>query len=73
MNEIVNKFFLKVDTFIPEMHLRQPRLRYSACRPFTKKKKKKRKQKINDIFIKTNKIKLKLVFNMTWLMEILNI
>ena len=56
------------------MHLRQPRLRYSACRPFTKKKKKKKnKQKIHDIFIKTNKIKLKLVFNMTWVMEILNI
>ena len=38
MNEIINKFLLTGDRFMPEMHLRQPRLTYSACRPFTKNK-----------------------------------
>ena len=38
MNEIVNKFWLAVDTFIPEMYLRQHRFIYSACGPFTKNK-----------------------------------
>ena len=36
MNEIVNKFFLAGDKFMPEMHLRQPGFTYNACRPFTK-------------------------------------
>ena len=39
MNEIVNKVLLVGDKFIPEMHLRQPGLTYSACGPFTKNKK----------------------------------
>ena len=38
MNEIVNKFLLAGDKFMPEMHLRQPQFVYSACGPFTKKK-----------------------------------
>ena len=38
MNEIVNKFLLAGDTFMPEMHLRQPGFTYSACGPFTKNK-----------------------------------
>ena len=37
MNEIVKKFLFAGDTFMPEMHLRQPRFTYSACGPFTKK------------------------------------
>ena len=36
MNEIVHKFLLVGDKFIPEMHLRQPQFVYSACGPFTK-------------------------------------
>ena len=60
---------------MPEMHLRQPGFTYSASEPFTKKTKKEYKnlkiQEIHDIFIKSNKIKL--VFNMIWLMEILKI
>ena len=40
MNEIVNKFLLAGDTFMPEMHLRQPGFTYSACGPFTKNKEK---------------------------------
>ena len=38
MNEIVNKFLLAGDKFMPEMHLKQPGFTYSACGPFTKKK-----------------------------------
>ena len=44
MNEIVNKFLLVGDKFMPEMCLRQPALldksgfTYSACGPFTKNK-----------------------------------
>ena len=38
MNEIVNKFLLAGDTFMPEMYLRQYGFIYSACGPFTKHK-----------------------------------
>ena len=38
MNEIINKFLLRGDKFMPEMHLRQPGFTYSACGPFTKNK-----------------------------------
>ena len=36
MNERVNNFLLVGDKFMPEMHLKQPGLTYSACGPFTK-------------------------------------
>ena len=39
MNEIVNKFLLADDKFIPEMYLKQRGFTYSACGPFTKNKK----------------------------------
>ena len=38
MNEIVNKFLLVGDKFMPELHLKQPGFTYSACGPFTKNK-----------------------------------
>ena len=38
MNNIINKFLLVGDKFMPEMHLRQPRCVYSACGPFTRHK-----------------------------------
>ena len=38
MNEIANKFLLEGDTFMPEMHLKQPGFTYSVCGPFTKNK-----------------------------------
>ena len=38
MNNIINKFFLAGDKFMPEMHLRQPQFVYSACGPFTRLK-----------------------------------
>ena len=38
MNNIINKFLLAGEKFMPEMHLRQPQFTYSACGPFTKHK-----------------------------------
>ena len=38
MNEIINKFLLVGDKFMPEMHLKQPGFTYNACGPFTKNK-----------------------------------
>ena len=38
MNKIINKFLFTGDTFMPEMHLRQPGFTYSACGPFNKNK-----------------------------------
>lgn len=34
MNNIINKFSLAGDKFMPEMHLRQPGFTYSVCVPF---------------------------------------
>ena len=39
MNEIVNKFLLTGDTFMPEMYLKRPGVTHSACGPFTTNKK----------------------------------
>ena len=38
MNEIINKFLLVGDKFMPQMHLKQPDFTYSVCGPFTKNK-----------------------------------
>ena len=38
MNEVLNKFLLARDKFIPEMHLKQLGFTYSACGTFTKNK-----------------------------------
>ena len=38
MNNIINKFLLAGDKFMPEMHLTQPQFTYSVCGPFTKHK-----------------------------------
>ena len=37
-NNIINNFLLAGDTFMPEIHLRQPQFTYSACGPFTRNK-----------------------------------
>ena len=50
MNEIINKFLIAGDKFMPEMQLRQPGFTYSACGPFTKN----RETRVQDILIKTN-------------------
>ena len=38
MNNIINRFLLAGDKFMPEMYLRQPQFVYSACGPFTRHK-----------------------------------
>ena len=38
MNNIINRFLLAADKFMPQMQLRQPRFVYSACGPFTRHK-----------------------------------
>ena len=38
MNEIVNKFLLVGDKFMPEIHLKQPGFTDSTCGPFTRNK-----------------------------------
>ena len=47
MNEIVNKFLLACDKFMPEMHLKQSGFTYSICRPFNENKE--RIQKFKEI------------------------
>ena len=36
MNNVINKFLLAGDRFMPEIHLRQPQFTNSACGPFTR-------------------------------------
>ena len=50
MKEIVNKFLLVGDKFMPEMDLKKPGFTYSACGPFTENKERIEK------FIKTGNI-----------------
>ena len=70
MIEIIKKFLLIEDKFMPEMHVKQPGFTYSACGPFTKKKERIEKfmQTGNTDFTYKNELD-KLVFNMIWLME----
>ena len=69
MNEIVNKFLLMGDKFMPEMNLKQLDFTYSAFVPFTKNKE--RIEKFMQTGKKTLLIKMnliKFVLNMIWLM-----
>ena len=69
MNEIVNKFLLVGDKFMPEMHLKQPGFTYSACGPFTKNKERIEKfmQTGNTDFIYKNELdKACFQYNMTY-------
>ena len=45
MSNVINKFLLAGDTFMTEIHLRQPQFVYSACGPFTRHKRKNLKNK----------------------------
>ena len=58
MNEIINKFLLAGDKFMPEMHLRQPDFTYSACGTFIKNKERIKKfmQTGNTDFIYKNEL-----------------
>ena len=66
MNNIINKFLLVSDKFMPEMHLRQPGFTYSACGPFTKNKELKSLCRLVTQILFTKKNLIKLVFNMIW-------
>ena len=59
---------------MPEMRLRQPGFTYSACWPFTKNKEriKNIKETGDSKYIYQNEL-VYLVFNMTWVMQILKI
>ena len=57
MNDIINKFLLVGDKFMPEMHLRQPEFTYSAYDHLQKLKKEYKslnKLEIQDIFTEMN-------------------
>ena len=58
MNEIVNKFLLVGDKYMPEMHLKQSGFTYSAGSPFTKNKQRIKKfmQTGNTNFIYKNEL-----------------
>ena len=58
MNDIINKFLLAGDKFMPEMHLKQPGFTYSACGKFTKNKERIKKfmQTGNTDFIYKNEL-----------------
>ena len=58
MNEIVNKFLLARDEFMPEMHLKQPRVTVDHLLKRRKELKNLKKQDIQAIFTKMNLIKL---------------
>ena len=45
MNNVINKYLLTGEKFMPEMHLRQLQFVYSACGPFTRHKKRIKKFK----------------------------
>ena len=69
MNSIVNKFLLAGNTFMPELHLKQPGFTYSACGPFTKNKERIEKfMQIGNTFFFTEMSLIKLTFSMIWLM-----
>ena len=69
MNEIVNKFLLVGDKFMPQMHLKQPGFTYSACGPFNRNKERIEKFMQTETQILFTEMKLiKLAFNMLWLM-----
>ena len=74
MNQIVNKFLLVGDKFMPEMHLKQTGFTYSACGPVTKNKERIEKfmQTWNTEYISENDL-YKASFNMIWLMVNLKI
>ena len=70
MNEIVNKFLLPGDKFMPEMYLKQPGLvLVDHLQKIKKELKNLKKQEIRV----TKMSLIRLVFNMIWLMGILKI
>ena len=56
MNKIVKKFLLVGDKFIPEMHLRQPGLKYSVSGPFQRQRIQKCKETRDSQYIHLDKL-----------------
>ena len=73
MNNVISKFLLAGDKFMPEMHLRQPQgnLLVDLLLDIKKESKNLNKQVIRVIFIEMNSIKL--VFSRILLMQIIKI
>ena len=71
MNQIVHKFLLAGDTFMPEMHLKQPGFTYRACEPFTKNKQRIQKfmQTGDSRYIYRNELDKACFQHDIWLME----
>ena len=69
MDEVIKKFLLIGDKFMPEMHLKQPGFTYIAYGPFTKNKERIEKfmETGNTDFIYRNELD-KACFQMIWLM-----
>ena len=59
MNQLVDKFLLARDKFMPEMHLREPGFTYSICGPFNRNKQRIQKfmQTENTNYISRNELK----------------
>ena len=74
MNEIVNKFLLAGDRFLPAMHLKQSGFTYGAFGPFSKNKKRIQKfiETGDTTYIYKNGLD-KLAFKTIWLKGILMI
>ena len=74
MNQIINKFLLAVDKFMPEMNLKQPQFVYSVSGPFTRHKEriKKFKQTGDTHYIYRNELD-KACFNTILLMWIIKV
>ena len=74
MNNVINKFLLAGDKFMPEMHLRQSQFVYSACGPFTRHKEriKKFKQTGDTRYIYRNELD-KACFHTILLIQIIKI
>ena len=58
ISNVINKFLLVEDKFMPEIHLRQPQFTCSACGPFTKREQRiqKFKETGNTNYIYMNKL-----------------
>ena len=57
MNDIINKFLLAGDKFMPEMHLRKPQFTCSAYGPFKNKQRIKKFKKTGDTkYIRRNEL-----------------
>ena len=77
MNQIVNKFLMVRDKFIPKLYLKQPGFTYSACGPFTRRIERELKLKLKELksssrqeiqILFTEMSLIKLAFNIICLM-----